>query len=58
MDLAAAKAAILVAVDRFHTHLVDLRKKRVADIRWDLDAVLDRLSVLETRSRAQLTLDP
>ena len=56
-DLSAAQAAIPVAVDRFQTHLVDLRKAREADIKRDLDAVLDRLSALETRFRAQLTLD-
>jgi superfamily II DNA or RNA helicase len=56
-DLSAAQAAIPVAVDRFQTHLVDLRKAREADIERDLDAVLDRLSDLETRFRAQLTLD-
>lgn len=56
-DLSAAQAAIPVAVDRFQTHLVELRKAREADIQRDLDAVLDRLSALETRFRAQLTLD-
>lgn len=56
-DLSAAQAAIPVAVDRFQTHLVDLRKAREADIQRDLDVVLDRLSALETRFRAQLTLD-
>lgn len=56
-DLSAAQAAIPVAVDRFQTHLVDLRKAREADIQRDLDAVLERLSALETRFRAQLTLD-
>jgi superfamily II DNA or RNA helicase len=56
-DLSAAQAAIPVAVDRFQTHLVELRKAREADIQRDLDAVLDRLSTLETRFRAQLTLD-
>jgi hypothetical protein len=56
-DLSIAQAAIPVAVDRFQTHLVDLRKAREADIQRDLDAVLDRLSALETRFRSQLTLD-
>lgn len=56
-DLSAAQAVIPAAVDRFQTHLVDLRKAREADIQRDLDAVLDRLSALETRFRAQLTLD-
>lgn len=56
-DLSAAQAAIPLAVDRFQTHLVDLRKAREADIQRDLDAVLERLSALETRFRAQLTLD-
>lgn len=56
-DLSAAQAAIPVAVDRFQTHLVDLRKAREADIQRDLDAVLDRLSALETRFRTQLRLE-
>jgi superfamily II DNA or RNA helicase len=56
-DLSSAKAAIPIAVDRFQTHLVELRKAREADIQRDLDAVLDRLSALESRFRAQLTLD-
>ncbi|MCZ8133542.1 MAG: DEAD/DEAH box helicase [Rhodobacteraceae bacterium] len=56
-DLSAAQAAIPVAVDRFQTHLVDLRKSREADIQRDLDAVIDRLSALEKRFRAQLTFD-
>jgi len=56
-DLSAAQAVIPIAVDRFQTHLVELRKAREVDIQRDLDAVLDRLSALETRFRAQLTLD-
>lgn len=56
-DMSWAKAAIPIAVDRFQTHLVDLRKAREADIQRDLDAVLERLAALETRFRAQLTLD-
>lgn len=56
-DMSAAQAAIPIAVDRFQTHLVELRKAREADIQRDLDAVLDRLSALEKRFRAQLTLD-
>jgi superfamily II DNA or RNA helicase len=56
-DLSLARAAIPVAVDRFQSHLVDLRRVREADIERDLDVVLDRLAALETRFRAQLTLD-
>lgn len=56
-DMPAAQAAIPIAVDRFQTHLVELRKAREADIQRDLDAVLDRLSALEKRFRAQLTLN-
>lgn len=56
-DLSAAQAAIPVAVDRFQTHLVDLRKAREADIQRDIDAVLERLSALETRFRTQLRLE-
>jgi hypothetical protein len=55
-DLSVASAAIPVAVDRFQTHLVELRKAREADIQRDLDVVLGRLAALETRFRAQLTL--
>jgi superfamily II DNA or RNA helicase len=56
-DISAASAAIPVAVDRFQTHLVELRKAREADIEQELNAVLDRLSALETRFRTQLTLN-
>jgi superfamily II DNA or RNA helicase len=56
-DLSAAQAVIPFAVDRFQTHLVDLRKAREADIQRDMDAVLGRLSALETRFRDRLTLD-
>lgn len=56
-DISAAQAAIPIAVDRFQTHLVELRKAREADIQRDLDAVLSRLSGLETRFRTQLTLN-
>jgi superfamily II DNA or RNA helicase len=56
-DLAAAQAAIPRAVDRFQTHLVELRRQREAEIRRDLDAVLDRLAALETRFKAQLSLE-
>lgn len=56
-DLSVAKAAIPIAVDRFQTHLVELRKARELDIQRGLDGVLDRLASLETRFRAQLTLD-
>ena len=56
-DILAASAAIPVAVDRFQTHLVELRKAREADIEQELNAVLDRLSALETRFRTQLTLN-
>lgn len=56
-DLDLARGVIPAAVDRFQTHLVDLRRAREADIQHDLDDVLDRLSALETRFKAQLTLD-
>jgi superfamily II DNA or RNA helicase len=56
-DLSVAKSAIPIAVDRFQTHLVELRKARELDIQRGLDGVLDRLASLETRFRAQLTLD-
>jgi hypothetical protein len=56
-DLTAAMAAIPISVDRFQTHLVELRRARETEIQRDLDAVLNRLAALETRFRAQLTLD-
>ncbi|MBY5462067.1 DEAD/DEAH box helicase [Rhizobium leguminosarum] len=56
-DLHSARAAIPAAVDLFQTHLVELRRAREADIQRDLDMVLDRLAALETRFKAQLTLD-
>lgn len=56
-DLSEAQAAVPVAVDRFQTHLVELRRSREAEIQRGLDTVLDRLAALETRFRAQLTLD-
>lgn len=55
-DLSVARSVIPVAVDRFQSHLVELRKAREADIQRDLDLVLNRLSSLETRFRAQLIL--
>jgi superfamily II DNA or RNA helicase len=56
-DLAAAQAIIPVAVDRFQAHLVELRRAREVEVQSDLDAVLDRLASLETRFKAQLSLD-
>lgn len=56
-DLAPAQASIPIAVDRFQSHLVDIRRERAAQIQRDLDAVLDRLGELEGRFRAQLALD-
>lgn len=56
-DPEAAQAAIPAAVDRFQTHIVELRRERAARIQSDLDAVLDRLGALEERFRAQLALD-
>ncbi|WP_414464483.1 DEAD/DEAH box helicase [Hyphomicrobium sp. DY-1] len=56
-DLEAIRAVVPQAVDRFQTHLVDLRRAREAEIERDLDAVLDRLTALETRFKAQLSLN-
>ncbi|MBN8831322.1 MAG: hypothetical protein J0G94_12045, partial [Sphingomonadales bacterium] len=56
-DLAAAQAIIPAAVDRFQAHLVELRRAREVEVQSDLDAVLDRLASLETRFKAQLSLD-
>lgn len=55
-DLGHAQVSIRAAVDRFQTHLVELRRERAAQIQRELDAVLDRLGELEGRFRAQLTL--
>ena len=56
-DLLPAEEAIPDAVDRFQTHLVNLRKEREAMIAQDLDAVIERLCKLEERFRAQIALD-
>ncbi|MCA1791345.1 MAG: SWF/SNF helicase family protein, partial [Thioalkalivibrio sp.] len=56
-DLGPAQAAVPAAVDRFQTHLVELRREQAARIGQDLDRVLDRLGELESRFQAQLTLD-
>ncbi len=56
-DLTQARAAIPVAVDQFQSHLVKLRRERQAEVQRDLDVVLDRLAALETRFKAQLSLD-
>lgn len=56
-DLGLAQSVISVAVDRFQTHLVELRREQGARIQQDLDEVLDRLAKLEGRFRTQLALD-
>jgi hypothetical protein len=56
-DLSLATTVIPTAVDRFQTHLVELRKSREETIQRDLGAVLDRLSSLETRFKDQLELE-
>jgi len=56
-DLRRAQSVVSVAVDRFQTHLVELRREEGARIQQDLDEVLDRLAKLEGRFRTQLTLD-
>ena len=56
-DVGQASALIAAAVDRFQTHLVELRRARETVIQTDLNAVLDRLAALETRFKAQLSLD-
>lgn len=56
-DLGLAQSAISLAVDRFQTHLVELRREQGARIQQDLDEVLDRLAKLEGRFRTQLALD-
>jgi t-SNARE complex subunit (syntaxin) len=56
-DLGLAQSTISVAVDRFQTHLVELRREQGARIQQDLDEVLDRLAKLEGRFRTQLALD-
>ena len=56
-DLEPAKRAIPRAVDKFQTHLVELRRAREAEIEHDIDSVLGRLSGLEKRFKDRLTLD-
>ena len=56
-DLLPAEEAVPDAVDRFQTHLIDLREERKAMIEQDLDQVLERLCKLEDRFRAQVALD-
>lgn len=56
-DLTLAQRAIPTAVDRFQTHLVELRRLRDAEVQRDLDSVLDRLIALERRFKAQLSLE-
>lgn len=56
-DLSEARDAIPTAVDRFQSHLVQLRQEREAEVQRDLDQVLNRLAALETRFKAQLSLD-
>ena len=56
-DLTSAYDAIPIAIDYFQTHLVDLRRTRAGEVQRDLDIVLERLSVLETRFKTQLTLN-
>ena len=56
-DLTPARTVIPVAVDRFQTYLVELRRAREQEVQRDLDMVLDRLAALETRFKAQLDLD-
>ena len=52
-----AQAVISTAVDKFQFHLRELGKERAASIDSDLEAVLERLSGLESRFRDQLALD-
>ena len=56
-DLLPAEKAVPDAVDKFQTHLVDLRKEREAIIAQDLDVVIERLCKLEERFRTQIALD-
>ncbi len=56
-DLASAKAAIRPAVDRFQTHLVELRKEREIATQEEMNVVMERLAVLEQRHKTQLDLD-
>lgn len=56
-DLGRAQEVVPTAVDRFQTHLVQLRQSRDAEIQTGLNAVLDRLSGLQSRFQAQLSLN-
>ncbi len=55
-NISSARDVVPAAVDYFQSHLVNLRKKRADEVQRDLDKVLDRLSALETRFKAQLSL--
>jgi len=55
-DISSARDVVPKAVDYFQSHLVNLRKKRADEVQRNLDKVLDRLSALETRFKAQLSL--
>jgi chromosome segregation ATPase len=55
-NLSVAQATIPDTVYRFQSELVALRHSKEAEIQQDLDSVLNRLSALETRFKAQLTL--
>ena len=56
-NLTLAQQAVPTAVDFFQTHLVELRRVRNAEVQRELDTVLVRLAALESRFKAQLTLD-
>lgn len=56
-DLSVIEELMPAFVDRFQTHLVELRRSREVEIQRDLDKVLERLSGLEQRFKQQLILD-
>jgi superfamily II DNA or RNA helicase len=55
-DLDLAREVVAKAVDRFQTHLVELRKARDTEIRADLNKVSTRLAEFRARFTQQLTL--
>jgi hypothetical protein len=55
-NLGRAQQVLPRAVDQFQTHLVELRRAREAEIRTDLNAVLERLERFKARFRHQLSL--
>jgi len=52
-----ARAALVLAVDRFQSHIVEARKQRATEMEAALTRVLDRLSGFEKRFQSQLAFE-